>query len=166
MIGAFVFVLGAIFLVHTSRGGVGALDDGIRLSAVYQSVDGVAEGTDILLGGIPVGKVTRVDYVPSGHRARLTLWIRDDVALPADSVAMIVSQGMLGGKYIKLEPGGDMRTLQDGDQFDYVQDAVIFEELLQKVVLDAEARREDAAQGSGNKGAPADKPNPFGSLLR
>ena len=114
---------------------------GYQLNAIYQSVDGVSVGTDVLLTGIKVGEVTNLAYVPDGHRASLTMRIDDNIKLPIDSVAMIISSGMLGGKYIKLEPGGELDNLQDGDHFEFVQDAVIFEELLEKIVLDAEVRR-------------------------
>ena len=170
LLGAFVVALGAVFLVDLSRGGVETAEDGLTLTAVYQNVDGVTIGTKVLLAGIQVGKVTDIDYVPNGHRASLTMRVREGFALPHDSVAMIVSAGMLGGKYIKLEPGGDERVLKDGDQFEYVQGAVIFEELLQKVVLDAEARRERAREaaekGGETKPEAESKPNPFGSLLK
>lgn len=165
LIGALVVMLGAGFLVGLSRDGAQPVAEGISLQAVYQSVDGVSIGTDVMLGGISIGKVVGVNYVPSGHRAALELRVRDDIPIPTDSVAMIVSTGMLGGKYIKLAPGGEERTMKDGDQFEYVQGAVIFEELLQKVVLDAEARRLEASKANEGKSAP-DKPNPFGSLLK
>ena len=58
--------------------------------------------------------------------------IRNDILLPTDSVAMIISSGMLGGKYIKLEPGGELKNFEPGAHFD-MQDAVIFEELLERL---------------------------------
>ena len=54
---------------------------------------------------------------------------------------MVLSGGMLGDKYLKLEPGGELDMLQPGDEFNFVQDSVIFEELLQKVILSAEVKR-------------------------
>ena len=75
---------------------------GYQPNAIYQSVDGVSVGTDVLLTGIKVGEVTKLAYLPDGHRASLTMRIDDNIKLPNDSVAMIISAGMLG-KYIKLE---------------------------------------------------------------
>lgn len=170
LVGALVVALGAVFLVTLSRGGVEVVEDGITLSAVYQNIDGVGVGTPVLLAGIPIGKVTGIDYVPNGHRAAVTMRVASGYGLPQDSVAMIVSAGMLGGKYIKLEPGGEERILEDGGQFEYVQGAVLFEELLQKVVLDAEARRMKEHEAAERRGEPAPgtepKPNPFESLLK
>ena len=79
---------------------------------------------------------------------------------------MIISSGMLGGKYIKLEPGGELKNFEPGAYFEYVQDAVIFEELLEKIVLDAEGRRLRAKENSPFIDKPEKKASPFGSLLK
>ena len=165
LVGSFVVIVGALFLIYSSRGGVADVAGGYQLDAIYQSVDGVSVGTDVLLTGIKVGEVTNLAYVPDGHRASLTMRIDDNIKLPIDSVAMIISSGMLGSKYIKLEPGGELDNLQDGDHFEYVQDAVIFEELLEKIVLDAEARRMKQIEKSVEEMAKPKK-SPFGSLLK
>ena len=162
---SFVVIVGALFLIYSSRGGVADVAGGYKLNAIYQSVDGVSVGTDVLLTGIQVGEVTDLAYVPDGHRASLTMRIDDNIKLPIDSVAMIISSGMLGGKYIKLEPGGELDNLQDGDHFEFVQDAVIFEELLEKIVLDAEVRRMKQIEKSVEETA-VPKKSPFGSLLK
>lgn len=169
LVGTLVVVIGALFLVLSSRGGVEANKPGYELKAVYQSVDGVSVGTDVLLAGIKVGEVSGLDYMADGHRASLTMRIDNGIPLPIDSVAMIVSSGMLGGKYIKLEPGGEVENFEAGGYFEYVQDAIIFEELLQKIVLDAEARRLKAREEDKPKttfGPVETKESPFGSLLK
>ena len=166
LFGILVFVLGVLLLVYSSRGGVEANAEGYELRAIYQGIDGVAVGTDVLLAGIKIGKVTKLDYVADGHRAEISMRIRNEILLPTDSVAMIISSGMLGGKYIKLEPGGELENFKPGSYFEYVQDAVIFEELLEKIVLDAEGRRLRAKENSPFIDKPEKKSSPFGSLLK
>ena len=165
-VGILVVALGVSSLVYSSRGGVEASADGYELRAIYQGIDGVTLGTDVLLAGIKIGKVTKLDYVAAGHRAEISMRIRNDILLPTDSVAMIISSGMLGGKYIKLEPGGELETFEPGGYFEYVQDAVIFEELLEKIVLDAEARSLRSKENSPIIVKPEKKASPFGSLLK
>ena len=114
---------------------------GYDLTASYIRVDGVSIGTNVLLAGIPVGKVTKLAFDAAEFQAILTFTIRDDIRLPSDTAALIISDGLLGGKYIKLDVGGAEDMLQPGDGFEYVQDSVIVEELLEKVVLWAEQRR-------------------------
>ena len=165
LVGSCVVIVAALLLIYSSRSGVSDIDGGYQLKAIYQSVDGVSVGTDVMLTGIKVGEVTKLAYVPDGHRASLTMRIEGNIKLPSDSVAMIISSGMLGGKYIKLEPGGEIDNLGDGDHFEYVQDAIIFEELLEKIVLDAEAKRMEQMEKSAEDIA-IPKNNPFGSSLK
>ncbi len=165
LVGSFVVIVGALLLFYSSRGSVGNIVGGYHLKAIYQNVDGVSVGTNVMLTGIKVGEVTKLDYVPDGHRVSLTMRIDENIKLPIDSVAMIISSGMLGGKFIKLEPGGELEQLGEGDQFQYVQDAVIFEELLEKIVLDAEARRMEKMKNSAEQTIKP-KSSPFGSLLK
>ena len=165
LVGSLVVIVGALLLIYSSRSGVSDMNGGYQLKAIYQSVDGVSVGTNVMLTGIKVGEVTKLDYVPDGHRASLTMRIEGNIKLPIDSVAMIISSGMLGGKYIKLEPGGEIDNLGDGDHFEYVQDAIIFEELLEKIVLDAEAKRMEQMEKSAEDIA-IPKNNPFGSSLK
>ena len=164
LVGSFVVIVGALLLIFSSRGSVSDAG-GYQLKAIYQSVDGVSVGTKVMLTGIKVGEVTKLGYVPDGHRVSMTMRIDDDIKLPIDSVAMIISSGMLGGKFIKLEPGGEIDNLGDGDHFEYVQDAIIFEELLEKIVLDAEAKRKEQMKKTVEETA-IPKPIPFGSLLK
>jgi phospholipid/cholesterol/gamma-HCH transport system substrate-binding protein len=114
---------------------------GYELTASYNRVDGVKIGTKVLLAGIPVGKVTALAFDAEEFQAILTFTIRDDIRLPIDTAALIVSDGLLGGKYIKLDVGGAEDMLEPDDGFEYVQDSVIVEALLEKVVLWAEQRR-------------------------
>ena len=141
LVGAGVMVLATLFIVTAySERGAGP-PSGYELTARFNSIDGIKTGSDVLLAGVPVGRVNRVDFIPQSHQAILTLRLNPDVKLPMDTVAMVLSGSMLGDKYLKLEPGGELDMLQPGDEFNFVQDSVIFEELLQKVILSAEAKR-------------------------
>lgn len=119
----------------------GAAEEGYSLIAKFRSIDGIAEGSSVMLAGLPVGKVARTDFDPNTSNAILTMTMREDIRVPLDSAAMIVSDGVFGSKFVKIAPGGDLDMLEPGDQFEYVQDSVVFEELLQKVILAAEAKR-------------------------
>ncbi len=122
----------------------GSSGEGYPLIAKFLSIDGIVEGSDVLLAGIPIGKVTKTDFDPETNNAILTLTVQDDIEVPLDSVAMIVSEGVFGGKFVKISPGGDLEMMEPGEQFEFVQDSVIFEELLEKVILAAEAKRRAA----------------------
>lgn len=171
-LGAVVLAVLAGLIAASYRGGPGGAAAGYPLIARYNSVDGVKPGTPVLLAGIQVGTVSGHDYEPSTHRAVLTFTIAQGVALPEDSVAKIVSEGLLGDKYIKIDAGGAPDMLRPGDEFEYVQDAVDMQEVLEKIVLNAEARRAEARAAPEPEAppppAPADatvQPGSFGSFL-
>jgi len=143
LLGGAIVVAGAAALV-LSQGGAGPKSGGgYELVARFGSIDGVAKGTKILLAGIEVGEVVDRAYDPVRQRAVIRMTIRGDIEIPLDTVAMIVSDGLMGNKYIKLQPGGDVEMMHDGDSFEYVQDSIIFEEILEKVILNAEQKREE-----------------------
>lgn len=141
LLGGAVILIGAVALVLSQAGGLSKNSNGYELTATFGSVDGVVTGTKILLTGIQVGSVVRRVYEPEQQRATLVMSMRSDVELPLDTVAMIVSNGLMGNKYVKLQPGGEVEMMRDGDMFEYVQDSIIFEEILEKVILNAEQKR-------------------------
>lgn len=109
------------------------------------------------------------------YDAQVRLLVRDDLPLPDDTAAIIETEGLFGGKYIELQPGGGFDNLRPGDTISYTQDAVILEELLAKIIARAKAARGLPADkpaeplsllGSGDDaGAAGDDINPFPSLL-
>jgi len=48
---------------------------------------------------------------------------------------------MIGGRFIRLEPGGELDMLRDGDRLDYTQGSIMFEDLLAKIILTVEQNR-------------------------
>jgi phospholipid/cholesterol/gamma-HCH transport system substrate-binding protein len=156
-IGAAVCIIGPALLAIFFTGDVRTKQiQGYELTAHYNRVDGVSVGSKVLLAGIPVGQVMKQEFDAERQQAILTFLIQKDVKLPNETVAMIVSDGLMGGKFIKLDPGGGIDELQPGDVFTYVQDAVLVESLLEKIVLRAEAKRrkdkkdKNVQSGAGN----------------
>jgi phospholipid/cholesterol/gamma-HCH transport system substrate-binding protein len=146
LLGGAVFLVGAITLVLSQGEAAPKAGGGYELHAQFGSVDGVNKGTKVLLTGIEVGEVIRRAYEPDRQRALLVMSLRSDIEIPNDSVAMIVSDGLMGNKYVKIQPGGALDTMQDGDTFEYVQDSIIFEEILEKVILNAEQKQKQQQQ--------------------
>jgi phospholipid/cholesterol/gamma-HCH transport system substrate-binding protein len=139
-IGATVLLAGAILLgaVYSQKGQAQA--KGYNLIASFDRAEGIAIGSNVRLAGINVGRVLdqRLD---DAFRAVVTLRIREDVLLPEDTVAAIQTEGLLGSKFIALQPGGDDKNMSPGSQFAYTQGAVMIEELLAKIVDEAKAKR-------------------------
>jgi len=146
VVGIAVLAVAALVFAYSSsgigdRGGgpIGA-DGSYELTAKFGQADGIAPGTPVRLVGIPVGEVADMHLDPY-YRAVVTFRIANSIELPIDSAAMINTDGLMGGKFIELEPGGALDTLAPGDSFDYTQDSVIIEDLLGKIVARAKQER-------------------------
>ncbi len=87
--------------------------EGYEVYLELEDAVGLTKDGEVLVAGIPVGRVSRIDLVDG--RARLTLTLRDDVRLPTDSVASLRTQGVLGEKYVEIRPGTGARPLAEGD---------------------------------------------------
>lgn len=101
--------------------------------ARFGRTDGLSVGDAVRMAGINIGKVTAA-RLDNNYNAVLTLEIKDNVKVPDDSSASIVSDGVLGSKYIEIEPGGDEEYLPSGGEFAYTQDAMVLEELLDRII--------------------------------
>lgn len=124
-IGAVVLLVGVWFVVFAYNRASGA-DSGssYTVSARFPNVSGVTAGTDVRLSGMKVGAVSDASIDPKTYQAVLKLALDSSVKLPADSAAAITSEGILGGNYISLQPGGDTAMLKDGDEITETQGSV------------------------------------------
>ena len=107
---------------------------GYDLIAAFPNVEGIEKGSEIRMAGVPVGRVTDITLNPATYLAEARLRLQDDVQLPADSAAIIQSDGLLGGAYLELQPGGSPDNLAPGDEIEDVQGAVSLLSLMMKFV--------------------------------
>ena len=135
LMGAIVLIVAAFFVFTTYQSSGIKKDYGYRLSALFDKADGITTGSDVRLGGIKIGTVVAQKLDPQTYRANVTLGIENDVKIPIDSTAQIVSDGLLGGKYISLVPGAENEMLGDGGVIEYTQGSVNLEQLIGKIAF-------------------------------
>lgn len=135
LIGALVLLVGIWFVVfaygRTERGG---MDDAYTVTARFPNASGVSVGTDVRVSGLKIGTVIKQDLDPQTFQALVRMDIDRKVKLPLDSSAAITSEGILGGNYIALAPGGDTEMLRDGDEITDTQGAVDLMSLIGSVI--------------------------------
>lgn len=148
--GALVLAVAAGFAAFAFDHGAIARDS-YELRASFPSVDGISVGTDVRLAGVRVGRITSITLNPTTYFADATLSLPRAITLPADSAALISQEGLLGGNYIELQPGGSPEDLNPGDEIEDVQGSVSLVNLLMKFVN---------SQSSDSSGAPAAKAAP------
>ena len=95
----------------------------------------MATGSDVRLAGVKIGTVQGATIDPKTYLADVTLSVRGDVKLPTDSSAEITSDGLLGGKYLALAPGGAEAMLPAGGTITVTQGSVSLEQLLGKFIF-------------------------------
>lgn len=138
--GAIVLIVALGFLAYaTVSGGRGPAammgSDGLRLTAAFDRIDGLAVGADVRIAGVKVGSVTGSRIDPNSFAAEVTLRVDGGLRLPGDTSAEIASEGLLGGKYISLVPGGSDRLLADGGRIADTQGSVSLESLLGRFIF-------------------------------
>ncbi|MBW7850848.1 MAG: outer membrane lipid asymmetry maintenance protein MlaD [Rhodospirillales bacterium] len=112
---------------------------GYDLTAEFRRIDGLTVGGEVRMAGVVVGQVAAAD-LSAGYRPLVRLRIQPGIEIPADSAALIHTDGLLGAKYVELQPGGDLDNLKPGDRFAYTQDAVVLQDLLETIVAEVKMR--------------------------
>ncbi|MDX1743795.1 MAG: outer membrane lipid asymmetry maintenance protein MlaD [Ruegeria sp.] len=135
LVGGVVLASAVAFGVYASQStGLSQGAAGYQLEASFRSLEGVSVGTDVRLAGVKIGTVTDVDLNPDTYRADTTFTIRDGILVPDDSAIVISSEGLLGGNFVEVMPGGSPFFFEPGDQVTDTQGAVSLISLLVKFV--------------------------------
>lgn len=136
-----VFVGGAVlaiaigFSVYAFQfAGLGGPSDSYPLKASFRSLEGVGVGTDVRLAGVKIGSVSDIDLNAQTYRADTVVAIAQGVEIPDDSSILISSEGLLGGNYVEIQPGGSPFSFESGAEIEDTQGAVSLISLLLKFV--------------------------------
>jgi phospholipid/cholesterol/gamma-HCH transport system substrate-binding protein len=133
--GAAVLAVAIGFVVYAAQGaGLMQQPESYPLTASFRSVEGITVGSDVRLAGVKVGTITDLSLNPETFFADARILVRNDVQLPTDSTILISSEGLLGGNFVELLPGGALETLAPGDEIEDTQGAVSLISLLLKFV--------------------------------
>lgn len=132
IIGAAVLIGAAVFLVFVT--GQTGMNDGTSanypLVAKFRSAEGIVVGADVKLAGVKVGSVTQMTLDPVTYLAETKMTLTGGIDIPDDSQAVVASEGLLGGAFIQIEPGGSEFALGAGDEILDTQSAVSLLDLL------------------------------------
>jgi phospholipid/cholesterol/gamma-HCH transport system substrate-binding protein len=134
-------IVGAIVLLVAVGFGIFAYNssnvksvDGYEITARFASADGLGLGSEVRIGGIKIGVVSDMDLDTETFEALISLQIREDVEIPDDSTASVVSSGLLGSKFVEIAPGGSETALEDEGEIAFTQSSVNIESLIGKMV--------------------------------
>lgn len=135
VVGAFVVIAAVVFLVFMSGSfGMSSSKGTYKLTASFRSADGVSIGTDVRMAGVKIGIVKDLFLDPKSFRANVMISLRDDLNIPDDSAIMVSQDGLLGGTYIEIVPGGSDFNMKPNGEFMDTQGSISLISLLLKFV--------------------------------
>jgi phospholipid/cholesterol/gamma-HCH transport system substrate-binding protein len=135
IMGGVVLIIAVVFLVFAYTSSSTGTVSGYPVTAKFGSVSGIGPGSDVKLSGIKVGSVMDTELDPQDYAAVVSLSIANSVKLPTDSSARILSDGLLGGNYLELQPGADDTMIEPGGQITTTQDPINIVDLLGRFVF-------------------------------
>ena len=106
---------------------------GYQVIADFPSVGGLKPGSSVEIAGVEIGRVESISL--ADYQARIRMRIRNDVKLQEDSIASIKTKGLIGEKYVRINPGGSDRLIPPNGRIREVEAPVDFEELLSKYIF-------------------------------
>jgi len=135
IVGALVLVVAAIFVFYAFAKSDRSGPNGYEVVARFDRIDGLKRGADVTVSGVKVGTVTGFDLDPKTYQAVVRMSVASNVDLPVDTNAKVISESLLGGMIVVLEPGGDKQMIKNGGEIDKTQGAVPLSELIAKFMF-------------------------------
>lgn len=148
LMGALVLLIAGLFLAFAYSATQVRTSGGYEVIARFERVDGLNRGADVKMSGIKIGTVVEQRLDPERFLAVVRMNIDPAIKLPTDSVAQVASEGLLGGYFVALVPGGEDKTIPSGGEIKFTQAPVNLVQLLGKFMF---------SQGDKEPGAPAPK---------
>lgn len=135
IMGIVVVVVAAFFLFFAYRVSDLQVVKGYNLTAKFLKVGGLNVGSDVRINGIKVGTVIGQKLDEKDYIAEVKLSIAPNISLPKDSSAIIVGDGLVGDKFVKIDPGKNTEMLKDGDVITNTKDFKTIEDLVGEIIF-------------------------------
>ena len=132
-VGIFVaFGIGGILFLALKVGNLVSFGNtpGYRIEARFDNIGGLKLRAPVKAAGVVVGRVEKVRLDPTTYQAIVTMKIDQGYEFTTDTIASILTSGLLGEVYIGLDAGGDTKMIADGEVLKKTQSAVVLEKLI------------------------------------
>jgi len=139
---------------------LGGATAGYRVTAEFDNVGDLKTGSPVTMAGVRIGEVEAIRFDSQSYKAVASLRIDPEFGqIPDDSDASVQTQGLLGGKYIGIGPGGSDTYLADGGRIELTQSALVLENLVNRLFASLVSNDRDASgtqqeSGAGNDSDP------------
>ncbi len=127
-----------------------AAKTGYHITAAFDNVGDLKVGSPVTMAGVNLGEVESIRIDWNTYKAVVSMRIDSKYnKIPDDSDASIQTQGLLGGKFVGIGPGGSETFLKQGSQITLTQSALVLESLINKF-FSSQASKPPDAGGSGS----------------
>lgn len=127
------------------------------VSAPFDNIGDLKVGSPVTMSGVRIGQVTGIHFDPKNYKAVVDMRIDDKYnQIPDDSFASIQTQGLLGGKYVGVSPGGSETFLKNGSTIEQTQSAIVLESLINKFFANYSSQSGSQNQGGNGAGKSTD----------
>ncbi|MEN6509206.1 MAG: outer membrane lipid asymmetry maintenance protein MlaD [Smithella sp.] len=107
-------------------------DNSYTLIAKFSSVAGLRKGSPVIILGIDVGRVEKITMDQENLKAVVELKVNNDIKIYDDAIASIKTEGLIGDKYLSVDPGGGGDLLKNNGVITDTQAAIDVEQLISK----------------------------------
>ncbi len=135
IMGLVVLAVAALFMVFAYRVSDLQVVKGYEVNARFLKVGGLNTGADVRINGIKVGTVLSQSINPEDYMVDVKMSLRPDIILPEDSEVTIVGDGLMGDKFIKIEPGQSPNKLTPGSTASNTKDAKSLEDMVGEIIF-------------------------------
>jgi phospholipid/cholesterol/gamma-HCH transport system substrate-binding protein len=149
-VGIFVVIgIGAIAFLSLKVGNLTSVSSapGYHLDAAFDNIGGLKLRAPVKAAGVVVGRVERITLDPQTYQAVVSMRIEQGYQFTKDTIASILTSGLLGEVYVGLDSGGDTQMLADNARIGKTQSAMVLEKLIGQFMFDK------AASGATSPGA-------------
>jgi phospholipid/cholesterol/gamma-HCH transport system substrate-binding protein len=157
VMGAVVLVVAAFFLFFAYTTSQVRAVQGYPVTAQFERVGALHDGGDVRIAGVKIGTVVSETLDPKTFLATVHMSIDPAYKLPEDTVAEIVSNGLLGDQYLSLVPGGDEKMIPAGGQIKFTQSPVSLEHLIGQMIFSVPSGQKKPGEGEAPESTPSPK---------
>ena len=147
-VGFFVALgMAAVVFMALKVGNLTSFDsaEGYRLEARFDNIGGLKVRAPVKSAGVVVGRVENIYLDGESYEGVVQIRIRPNFNFSKDTIASILTSGLLGEQYVSLEAGGDPQHLTDGARISKTQSAMVLEKLIAQFLYNK------ASEGSGDQ---------------
>ncbi|HVF15670.1 MAG TPA: outer membrane lipid asymmetry maintenance protein MlaD, partial [Steroidobacteraceae bacterium] len=122
------------------------------VQAQFENIGTLKAGAAVSMAGVTIGRVESIRFDQTVYKAVVDMKINSSFnRIPADSDASIMTAGLLGGQYVGITAGGAEEFLKEGSRIEFVQDALVLENLINQLAASFSNR---SGNSDENKEAP------------